>query len=141
MLERKLKMINCLFFAIGFVLFFTFSFGGMAFSSIHRSFQNIDRSVLEVSVVTIDESGDDTRPYFNEEVLEEYVSNYLKDNIGKYSTNYQSKILYFDTETRQINTNHHANGVRISISTKINMFYTYQKSREFTIDERGKINE
>ena len=134
-------MTSCLFFAFGFALFIAFSFGGMSYSSIHRSFLNMHRSVLEISVVTVGEDGEDTKPYFNETVLEEYVTNYLKDNVGRYSTDYQAKIIYFDAETNAINTNHHANGVRISLSSKINFFYTYQRARSFTINSRGEINE
>lgn len=134
-------MINCLFFAGGFVLFMLFSFGGMSYSGIHRSFLNIHRSVLEISVVTVGDNGEDTKPYFNEPVLEQYVVNYLKDNVSRFSSDYKATLIYFDAETKQINTNHHANGVRISLSSEINTFYSYKHAREFTIDSRGDIHE
>ncbi len=134
-------MTNCLFFTFGFVLFLTFSFGGMTQSSIHRSFLNMHRSILEISVVTIGDDGEDVKPYFNEPQLEKYVIDYLKDNVGKYTTDYKASIIYFDVSTNAVNTNHHADGVRISLTSKINMFYTYKHSREFRINSRGEINE
>jgi len=134
-------MINCLFFALCFSLFITFSFGGMTYSTIHRSFLNMQKSILEVSVVTIGDDGNDTDPYFNEPVLEKYVVDYLKENVEKYSPNYKASIVYFDADTKQINTNHHADGVRLSLSANINFFYSYQHAREFTIDGGGNLNE
>ena len=134
-------MTNCLFFALGFVLFCSFSFGGMTYSSIHRSFLNMHRSILEINIVTVGEDGEDTKPYFNEPELETYVINYLKDNVSKYSSDYKASIIYFNADTKSINTNHHADGVRISLSANINMFYTYKHAREFTIDARGGIHE
>ena len=134
-------MINCIFFGLFFCLFLSFSFGGMTYSSIHRSFLNMHKSMLEVSIVTIGNDGTDVDPYFHEPTLENYVVNYLKDNIGKYCPTYKANIIYFDADTKAINTNHHANGVRISISGDINTFYTYKHAREFTIDSRGDIHE
>lgn len=134
-------MINCLFFGVGFYLFLTFSFGGMTYSSIHRSFLNMHRSILEISIVTVGDNGEDIDPYFNEPVLEQYVVNYLEDNIGRYSSDYKASIIYFDAKTKDINTNHKADGVRISLSSEINAFYSYKHAREFTIDSRGEINE
>ena len=118
-----------------------FSFGGMTQSSIHRSFLNMHRSILEISVVTIGDDGEDVKPYFNEPQLEKYVIDYLKDNVGKYSTDYKTSIIYFDVSTNAVNTNHRADRVRISLSSKINVFYTYKHSREFRINSRGEINE
>ena len=97
--------------------------------------------MLEVSIVTIGDDGTDVDPYFHEPTLENYVVNYLKDNIGKYCPTYKANIIYFDADTKAINTNHHANGVRISISGDINTFYTYKHAREFTIDSRGDLHE
>lgn len=134
-------MINCLFFTCGFVLFLAFSFGGMTHSSIHRSFLNMHRSILEISVVTIGDDGEDVKPYFNEVQLENYVVDYLKDNVGKYTSDYKASIIYFDVSTNAVNTNHHADGVRISLTSKINFFYTYKHTREFRINSRGEINE
>ena len=134
-------MTNCLFFAFGFCLFLPFSFGGMTYSGIHRSFLNMHRSILEVSVVTIGDDGEDIKPYFNEQVLESYLTSYLKDNVEKYNTNYQASIIYYDADTSSINTNHRADKVRICLQAEINTFYTYKNAREFTIDSRGHINE
>lgn len=134
-------MVNCLFFVFSFVLFLGFTFGGITHSSIHRSFLNMHRSILEINVVTIGENGEDVKPYFNEQKLEKYVVDYLKDNIGKYSTDYTAKMIYFDVSTNAVNTDHRADGVRISLTSKINLFYTYRHSREFKINSRGQINE
>lgn len=113
----------------------------MTYSSIHRCFLNMHRSILEISVVTVGDDGKDTDPYFNEQLLEQYVVNYLKDNVGKYSPDYKASIIYFDADTKSINTNHHADGVVISLSSNINMFYSYKHAREFTIGRGGIINE
>lgn len=99
------------------------------------------RSILEVSVVTIGDDGEDIKPYFNEQVLESYLTSYLKDNVEKYNTNYQASIIYYDADTSSINTNHRADKVRICLQAEINTFYTYKNAREFTIDSRGHINE
>ena len=132
-------MINCLFFSVVFFLFMSFSFGGMNYSSIHRTFLNMHRSILEVCVVTVGNDGEDINPYFNEPILEKYIVTYLKDNVSKYTTDYQASIVYFDNNTKDINTNHHADGVRISLNAKINTFYHYKHAREFTINQRGHI--
>lgn len=132
-------MINCLFFSVVIFLFMSFSFGGMTYSSIHRTFLNMHRSILEVSVVTVGNNGEDVNPYFNESLLETYVVNYLADNISKYSTIYNVSVIYFDRETNEINTNHRANGASISLEAKINTFYQYKHAREFTINERGHV--
>lgn len=134
-------MVNSIFFAVGFVLFLTFSFGGMSYSSIHRSFLNMHKSLVETSIMTIGENGNDIDPYFNETLLESYLTTYLNQNVAKYATQYKATLMYFDAKTKQMNTNHRANGVKISLYAKVNTFFTYQHARSFSINSQGELYE
>ena len=126
-------MTNCLFYSMFFVLFLNVSFGSLRISQVNRVFMSIYKGLFEASVITIDDSGEPTMPYFNKVKVESYVDTYLKDNLSKYSKNYTVDVSYpsskEDAPTR----------VQIGLTAEINTFYSYQKERVFYIESADNL--
>jgi len=132
-------MTICIFVSIVFVAFLQFSFGAMNFSSVNRCFQNMYRGMFEACIVTIDSSGNDQNPYFNQKLLKSYVVQYFDSSIKKYSSNYKATLYYTNGSSNDICNTANCNGVKINLDAPINSLFHYQKTRSFYIDSRGKI--
>ena len=124
-------MTNCLFYSLFFALFLNISFGSLRISQVNRVFMSIYKGMLEASILTISNKGEPIYPYFNEERLEAYVDDYLKENISRYTTRYSvsTQLLmsngdYCDSICRK---------VEITLSAKIYTFYHYNKTQTFVI--------
>ena len=48
---------------------------------------SIYKGMLEASVITVDDNGESTVPYYDKEVLSNYVTTYLENNIKNYVKN------------------------------------------------------
>lgn len=131
-------MINCVFYALFFTLFLSTSLGSLRFSQVNRVFMSIYKGMLEASVITVDENGNSTMPYYSEELIDEYIVSYLNINLNKYVSNYQINTEYLNKEDLSYcDTNCHA--LRISLKADITLFYTYQKSQLFVVNTRDEI--
>ena len=107
-------MTNNIFFILIMSLFLNFSVGATRFSGVSRTFKLMFRGVLEVAVATIDKSGN-TNPYFNEEILEDYVDSYLKKNLTRYTKHYTVNYYYFYKDSGAVCINHECDGFKISL--------------------------
>lgn len=132
-------MTNCIFYSIIFTLFLNFTIGAVTYSEVNRTFMSIYKGVFEASVMTIDENGYEIYPYYNEEILENYLVNYLKPNLEKYVTNYQIKIYYFDHKTDELCLNHFCKDINVTLKAKINYLFNYERSQNFSIYSKDEI--
>lgn len=128
-------MENLVFFAILFSLFLNFSMGAISFSGVNRTFQIMYRGLVEASIAFADENGEPVEAYFKKNVLEQYVTNYLEDNLTRYVTHYKAAIYYFDKENQVVCTSSYCRSVKISLDCEINYFFHYSKARNFYINQ------
>ena len=88
--------------------------------------------MLEASVLTIADNGEPVVPYYNAATFNNYVNNYLEDNISKYTKEYTVTTKYFkDDGTTLCISNCHK--VSINLKAKINTFYNYDKTQTFVV--------
>jgi len=132
-------MTNLVCYSMLFALFLQFTFGAINFSSINRSFLNINRGLFESSVVYIDELGNPIKPYFDENTLETYLVNYANNNFSKYSNDYHLTILYLSADGDEYCFDGMCEKVNVKLTAKINSFFNYQKSKTYYISERGNV--
>ena len=125
-------MTNCLFYSVFFSLFLNISIGSLRLSQINRSFMGIYKGMLEASVFTINDEGEPVLPYYDENRINKYVTNYLDKNISKYSSDYQIITSLEDKDTGELCIDF-CRSLRIELRAKINTFYKYKKSQVFTI--------
>lgn len=128
-------MENLVFFTILFSLFLNFSMGAISFSGVNRTFQIMYRGLVEASIAFVDENGEPIEAYFKKNVLEQYVTNYLEDNLTRYVTHYKAAIYYFDKENQVVCTSSYCRSVKISLDCEINYFFHYSKARNFYINQ------
>ena len=128
-------MENLVFFTILFSLFLNFSIGAISFSGVNRTFQIMYRGLVEASIAFVDENGEPIEAYFKKNVLEQYVTNYLEDNLTRYVTHYKAAIYYFDKENQVVCTSSYCRSVKISLDCEINYFFHYSKARNFYINQ------
>ena len=132
-------MTNCVFYAMIFVLFLNFTIGSIKYSEVNRTFMSIYKGIFEASVRTVNEAGEPIVPYYDEEVLKAYIVDYFEKNLNKYVTDYQVSYYFIDQENNEICVSNKCRTVNVSLTAKINMFYTYDNSQSFSIYERGEI--
>ena len=131
-------MANCIFYAMFFTLFLNLSFGSLRMSQINRVFMSIYKGMIEASVLTIDDTGEPVEPYYNKARLEAYVHDYLDKNISKYSTNYSISTKYFVKDSEKVCTSF-CRKVEITLKTKVNVLFNYEKSQTFTIRNKDEL--
>lgn len=119
-------------------MFLDFSIGATRYSGVNRTFQLLYRAVLEISVTTV--SSDDTnKPYFKEDVLEDYVDRYLANNLPRYVHHYEISYYYFYKDDGRICIDHECDAFKISLKADIAGFFSYEKAKTFSIIN-GKLN-
>lgn len=131
-------MTNCIFYTIIFVLFLNISFGSLRFSQVNRSFMSIYKGMLEASVITVDENGESTLPYYDEHAIDTYVNEYLKREISNYVTNYDVNISYINKDTNEVCLKA-CHALNITLDADINYFYKYHKTQTFIVASRGEV--
>lgn len=94
--------------------------------------------MLEACVLTVNDSGEPVKPYYNETKVNEYVISYLDKNICRYSKNYALTTSYFD-ENFTKSTTEFSRGISISLKAKINFFTTYEKEQRFSITSKEEL--
>lgn len=132
-------MTNCIFYSVIFTLFLNFTVGSIRYSEVNRTFMTIYRGMFEASTITVDSNGDPITPYYNEEVLTYYLNDYFKENLKKYVTDYEIKIYFFNRDTEELCFTHDCRDVNITLKAKINMFFNYEKSQDFSVYERNNL--
>ena len=126
---------NLVFYAMFFVAFLQFTFGAIRFSGINRTFLSMYKGVFEISLVSVGEDGEPIYPYFSEEVLNKNIEKYLQENLTKYAKDYETKIMYLDSDTGGVCLEKHCSKVSVNLHADINLFFKYDKSLYFTIKE------
>lgn len=130
-------MTNILFYTLMFITFLQFSFGAISFSGVNRTFLNMYSGVLESSIITVDEKGEPTFPYFDEKILKENVYKYLDENLARYTNSYTTAIYFYDLDDGLMCTSHHCSGVRISLKADMNVFFKFNKAKTYFIRENS----
>lgn len=115
-----------------FALFLNLSFTSLRFSQINRCFMSIYKGLLEASLITINSRGEPTFPYFDKTRINNYIVNYLDNNLSKYSTDYEIKTKYLNRDSSTICLSN-CKEVKISIKAKINYLFTYEKAQSFVV--------
>ena len=132
-------MLNSIYYVIIMILSLTFSVGCINYSGVHRTFQLVFKGLIESSIVIIgEEEGNYVEPYFNEEVLVNYLSSYFEENIKRYVSNYEASYYFFNQESGLICTNHQCSALKVSLKADFNYFFHYEKAKNYYIVE-GKL--
>lgn len=131
-------MINCIFYTLFFSLFLNISIGSLKYSQIHRTFMSIYKGMFEACTITVNESGEPITPIYNMQKMKSYIDNYFKVNLKKYTNNYKVTYNYIGgTNTFICRSN--CRTIEISLNAKINLFFDYQKSEVFTIQDGDSL--
>lgn len=93
---------------------------------------SIYKGMLEASVITVDKNGESITPYYDKEVLENYITTYLEDNIKRYVSDYTVDINYLDDDEM-------SREVSISLKANINYFFKYDKTRTFSVMSKDEL--
>ena len=131
-------MTNCIFYSLFFALFLNISVGSLKFSQVNRVFMSIYKGLFEASVITIDNAGEPTTPYFDKRLVENYVDSYLKENLSKYSKDYNVDVSY-PSDNDDSFCKRDCSRVKIGLTAKINAFYSYEKERVFYIESAENL--
>ena len=131
-------MTNCIFYSLFFALFLNASIGSLKFSQINRVFMSIYKGLFEASVITIDDNGEPTSPYFKKALVESYVDNYLEENLSRYSKDYTVNVSYPPFDGSAV-SEENPSKVKIALTASINTFYSYEKERVFYIESAENL--
>lgn len=128
-------MTNCIFFVIISTFLMSYSYGSMCFFSIHRTFINLYRGVLESSILTLDKEGNPIYPYFDQDILEKNVSSYFSYSLPRFVKEYYVSYFYFNDENMAFCVSDYCSNVKISLKASINSFFTYENAKEYYISK------
>ena len=131
-------MTNCIFYSMFFVLFLNVSFGSLRLSQVNRVFMSIYKGMLEASILTITDSGEPIMPYFNKEKVDTYIGDYLKENLDRYTKDYEVKTSYYRPVTGDICVST-CRQLKINLKARINTFYSYDKTQTFTVRSQSEV--
>lgn len=119
-------------------MFLTLSLGSLKFSQINRTFLSIYKGMLEACVLTVNDSGEPVKPYYNETKVNEYVISYLDKNINRYAKDYTLTTTYYDENFTKASTKY-SRGISINLKAKINFFTTYDKEQRFSVTSKEEL--
>ena len=100
---------------------------------------SVYKGMLEASVLTITDTGEPIVPYFNKDQLTTYVSEYLDQNISRYTTDYNIETTYYNPTTNKVCNASICRQIRLRLVAKINTFYSYDKTQTFTVRSYTEI--
>ena len=127
-------MINCIFYTLFFTLFLNISVGSLKYSQINRTFMSVYKGMFEACTVTINDNGEPVAPYFNMEKMKNYINDYFKVNLEKYTKEYTVSYIYIGGANTFICTKECRN-IEITLKAKINTFFNYEKTEYFFIKD------
>ena len=128
-------MSNCIFYTLFFVLFLNVSFGSLKYSQVHRTYMAAYKGMYEACSITVDSNGEPTLPYFNSSKMQTYLDDYFKENLSKYVKDYSVSVKYYSFSPRQKLCKKNCQHLKVSLTAKINTFYSYSKSQIFSITD------
>ena len=125
-------MTNCIFYTLFFALFLNISIGSLKYSQIHRTFISIYKGMFEACTITINDSGNPVTPYFDMRKMSNYIDDYFKVNLSKYTKDYTVTYSYI-MQGNVFVCMKNCSTIKINLNAKINTFFTYKHSEVFTI--------
>lgn len=102
-----------------------------SYSKVTRVFYSYGKSVPECAVITIDDGGLHTSPFFDREKLEEETETYFLRNLGE--GGYSYSLAYEGGDKPQKAT--------LAFQSKINSLFTFSKKETFVIRKGNKYVE
>ncbi len=133
-------MLNVIFYALIASISLNFTSGCINYSGVHRTFQLVFKGVIESSITILGEEGEYIEPYFNEEKLVKNLGEYLKNNLSRYVTNYDTSYYFFDVDSGLVCTDHVCRGLKVSLKADFNIFFHYEKAKNYYIVKGKLIN-
>lgn len=116
------------------------SFGSLRYSQINRAFLSSYKGLYEASVVTIGSIGEPIYPYFDQTTLTNYLTEYIQENVGKFTQNYELNVdFYLSDGVTKCGKNAFARNVKINLQAEINFMFSYSKEQSFSIKDKDTI--
>lgn len=133
-------MTNCIFYTLFFVLFLNLSFGSLRISQVNRAFLSTYKGLYESCTITVGEDGQPIYPFFNQNLLTNYVTNFIDENVGKFVTSYDLTINFYALDgITECGEDDLARTAKISLNADINYLFHYNKEQSFTVEERTNL--
>ncbi len=96
------------------------------------------KGLYEACAITVGSNGEPVYPYYDQQLLTDYVTEFVAENVGKYVTSYDLSIKFYDINgTKEVGVNDLARTAKVYIKTKINLLFTYEKEQSCSIKERA----
>lgn len=92
------------------------------------------KGMFEACTVTVSSTGEPLVPYFNMDKMKTYINDYLKTNLSKYCKNYTVTYKFVGAKN-YIACKSECRRMKITLTAKINSFYSYSKEQYFSIQE------
>ena len=116
-----------------FAYFINFSFGAIRYFGVNRTFTLLYKGIIESSCATINLSGNPVKPYFSKDELIYQVETYFEENLTRYTSNYTVNYYFYNQEDKSYCIDTYCRAVKISLKADINLFFHYEKAREFYV--------
>lgn len=128
-------MINILM-SIGFCLLnFSIFVSSYRVIGVNRTMLNIPREYFYLSVSL---TKSDSSIYFQKDTLENYVLDYFKRNVTKFTKKYNVDFFYYNPEDLSICTSTKCLGVEITLKTDLAFSYHYERTMYYEIRKMTK---
>ena len=121
-------------------LFLNLSFGSLRLSQVNRAFMSAYKGLYEASAITVGNHGEPIYPYYDKNILVNYVTSFIEENVGKFVTSYDLTINFYTLDgITECLENDLARSVKICLKTKINYLFSYEKEQMYSIQERSNL--
>lgn len=104
---------------------------------INKTMINMPKTLFENSIPIIQDDNNFI-PYFQKNILEKSVEEYLKISLHKYTNNYQISFYYYDAEDSFVCKSEYCSGVKVKLNCKIMYFFDYQKTMFYEIKDNRR---
>lgn len=96
------------------------------------------KGLYEVCAVTVGVDGEPIYPYFDKNILTNYVSDFIEQNVRKFVPSYDLSIKFYTLgETYECQEDDLARTVKVKLKARINYLFTFDKEQTFSIQERN----
>ena len=99
---------------------------------------SVYKGMFEACAITVNDKGEPVTPYFNMEKMKNYIDNYFKVNLKKYTNNYKVTYSYIGGVGTFI-CRSNCKTIQINLNAKINLFFDYNNSEIFTIKDGDNL--
>ena len=116
------------------------SFGSLRMSQVNRVFMSTYKGMYEACAVTVGNDGEPIYPYFDKNILTNYVTNFIGENVRKFVPSYDLSIKFYTLGgTYECQENDLARTVKVSLKANINYLFTFNKEQTISIQERSAV--